>query len=62
MVEAYLRLQQWVNRVGQAVQQVVPTERLYVLSVGSQQGNRHVHCHVCDCQRMSRTTSSSWAR
>lgn len=44
--EAYLRLQQWVYRVGQAVQQVVPTERLYVLSLGSQQGNRHIHWHV----------------
>ena len=26
--------------------QVVPTERLYLLSLGSQQGNRHVHWHV----------------
>jgi diadenosine tetraphosphate (Ap4A) HIT family hydrolase len=42
----YLRLQRWVYRVGQAVQAVVPTERLYVLSLGSQQGNRHVHWHV----------------
>ena len=24
----------------------MPTERLYVLSLGSQQGNRHVHWHV----------------
>ena len=44
--EAYLRLQLWVYRVGQAVQQVVPTERLYVLSLGSQQANRHIHWHV----------------
>jgi len=44
--DAYLRLQRWVYRVGQAVQQVVPTERLYVLSLGSQQGNRHVHWHL----------------
>ncbi len=44
--EEYMRLQRWVYRVGQAVQQVVPTERLYVLSLGSQQGNRHVHWHV----------------
>jgi len=44
--EEYLRLQRWVYRVGQAVQQAVPTERLYVLSLGSQQGNRHVHWHV----------------
>ena len=44
--QEYLQLQRWVYRVGQAVQQVVPTERLYLLSLGSQQGNRHVHWHV----------------
>jgi hypothetical protein len=32
--------------VGEAVRQVVRTERLYVLSLGSQQGNRHVHWHL----------------
>ncbi|MBV9582101.1 MAG: HIT family protein [Chloroflexi bacterium] len=42
----YLQLQRWVYRVGRAVEQVVPTERLYILSLGSQQGNRHVHWHV----------------
>lgn len=42
----YLRLHSWVYRVGQALQRVVPTERLYLLSLGSQQGNRHVHWHV----------------
>jgi diadenosine tetraphosphate (Ap4A) HIT family hydrolase len=25
----------------------VPTERLYVLSLGSKQGNSHVHWHLC---------------
>jgi diadenosine tetraphosphate (Ap4A) HIT family hydrolase len=35
-----------VRRVGRAIEQVVPTERLYVISIGSQQGNRHVHWHV----------------
>jgi diadenosine tetraphosphate (Ap4A) HIT family hydrolase len=44
--DAYLRLQVWVYRVAQAVQRVVPTERLYVLSLGSQQANRHIHWHV----------------
>jgi hypothetical protein len=39
-------LQQWTYRVGRAVERVVPTERLYILSLGSQQGNRHVHWHV----------------
>lgn len=44
--EEYLRLQRLVYRVGRAVQQEVPTERVYVLSLGSQQGNSHVHWHV----------------
>ncbi len=42
----YLDLQRWIHRVSQAVERVVPTERLYILSLGSQQGNRHVHWHV----------------
>jgi diadenosine tetraphosphate (Ap4A) HIT family hydrolase len=42
----YLDLQRWIYRVGQALHEVVPTERLYVLTLGSQQGNRHVHWHV----------------
>jgi hypothetical protein len=32
--------------VGEGVRSVVPTERLYILSLGSQQGNRHVHWHL----------------
>jgi diadenosine tetraphosphate (Ap4A) HIT family hydrolase len=46
----YLELQRWVYRAGAAVQHVIPTERLYVLSLGSQQGNRHVHWHVAPLQ------------
>jgi diadenosine tetraphosphate (Ap4A) HIT family hydrolase len=42
----YLRLQSIVRRVAQAVGAVVPTERMYVLSLGSKQGNDHVHWHV----------------
>lgn len=42
----YLRLQALVHRVGEAIRRVVPTERLYVLSLGSRQGNRHVHWHL----------------
>ena len=45
-VEEYLCVQRLVHRVGVGVSAVVPTERLYVLSLGSQQGNRHVHWHV----------------
>jgi diadenosine tetraphosphate (Ap4A) HIT family hydrolase len=44
--DQYLALQRAVWRVGRAITQVVPTERLYVLSLGSQQANRHVHWHV----------------
>jgi diadenosine tetraphosphate (Ap4A) HIT family hydrolase len=42
----FLRLQDVVYRVGEAVRSAVPTERLYVLTLGSQQGNRHVHWHL----------------
>jgi diadenosine tetraphosphate (Ap4A) HIT family hydrolase len=35
-----------VHRVGEALRAVVPTERLYILSLGSAQGNRHVHWHL----------------
>ena len=42
----YLELQRVLYRIGEAVRRAVPTERLYVLSLGSQQGNRHVHWHV----------------
>ena len=47
--DEYLALQRWIYRVGRAIERVVPTERLYVLSLGSQQGNRHVHWHVAPC-------------
>jgi len=43
---SYLRLQSLVYRVGTAVSKILPTERLYVLSLGSNQGNTHVHWHV----------------
>ena len=44
--DEYLSLQKVVHRVGEAIRHIVPTERLYVLSLGSQQGNRHVHWHL----------------
>jgi diadenosine tetraphosphate (Ap4A) HIT family hydrolase len=42
----YLDLQRRVYRLGRAVSDVVPTERLYVLSFGSNQGLEHVHWHL----------------
>ena len=44
--EEYVALQRLVHRVGRAVSTVVPTERLYLLSLGSHQGNAHVHWHI----------------
>lgn len=45
-VEEYLALQQFIFWIAEALRQTVPTERIYVLSLGSQQGNRHVHWHI----------------
>lgn len=45
-IEEYLRLQRLVYSVGAALQQELPTERIYVLSLGSQQGNSHAHWHI----------------
>jgi diadenosine tetraphosphate (Ap4A) HIT family hydrolase len=42
----FLELQSVVHRIGEAVRRIVPTERLYILSLGSQQANRHVHWHI----------------
>ena len=44
--EEYLALQALIYQVAEALGQVVPTERMYILSLGSQQGNRHVHWHL----------------
>jgi diadenosine tetraphosphate (Ap4A) HIT family hydrolase len=44
--EEYLGLQSVVYRVGEAITEVVRAERLYVLSLGSQAANRHVHWHL----------------
>lgn len=45
-LDEYLALQRIIYRVAEAVRRVTPTERMYILSLGSQQGNRHVHWHV----------------
>jgi histidine triad (HIT) family protein len=42
----YLALQAVVHAVALAINEVVPTERTYLLSLGSMQGNAHVHWHV----------------
>ena len=45
-LDDYLALQSIIYRVAEALRREVPTERIYILSLGSQQGNRHVHWHV----------------
>jgi diadenosine tetraphosphate (Ap4A) HIT family hydrolase len=45
-MQEYLSLQRLVYQVGEALRPELPTERLYVMSLGSQSGNRHVHWHV----------------
>jgi diadenosine tetraphosphate (Ap4A) HIT family hydrolase len=42
----FLRFQGVVRRVARAVAATVPTERMYSLSLGSQQGNAHLHWHL----------------
>ena len=44
--DEYVELQRRVHRIGRALSHAVPTERLYVLSLGSHQGNAHVHWHL----------------
>lgn len=39
-IEEYLALQRFIFCVAEALRQTVPTERIYLLSLGSQQGNR----------------------
>ena len=42
----FLAVQSVVHRVARAVAATVPTERMYCLSLGSQQGNAHLHWHI----------------
>jgi diadenosine tetraphosphate (Ap4A) HIT family hydrolase len=44
--DAFLALQRVAYRVAKAVAGSVPTERMYSLSLGSQQGNAHLHWHI----------------
>lgn len=49
--EAWLGLQARVHRLARALKQIFDAERIYVLSLGSQQGNRHLHFHVVPLPR-----------
>jgi histidine triad (HIT) family protein len=45
-LDEYLKLQSKVYRLARALKRVFDADRIYVLSLGSQQGNRHLHFHV----------------
>ena len=42
----YLDLQRVIYRVSEAVRKVLAPERVYILSLGSQRANAHVHWHI----------------
>lgn len=44
--DEYLRLQEKVHILSKALKKVFDAERIYVLSLGSQQANSHLHFHV----------------
>ena len=45
----YLELQRVIHAVAEAVRKALTPERVYILSLGSQQANTHVHWHVVPC-------------
>ncbi len=45
-VDEYLQLQHLVYRVSEAVRYEVNAERMYLCSLGRNQGNAHVHWHI----------------
>ena len=45
----YLVLQRIVYAVAEAVREVLSPERVYIMSLGSQQANAHVHWHIVPC-------------
>jgi len=45
-LEEYLALQRVIYRAAEAIRQEIAAERVYILTLGSQQGNAHVHWHI----------------
>ncbi len=48
-LQRYLSLQRVVHAVAEAVRLALSPERVYILSLGSQQANAHVHWHLVPC-------------
>ena len=42
----YVELQRFIHRVAEAMRRLLAPERIYVLSLGSQAANAHVHWHI----------------
>ncbi len=42
----YLDLQRFIYKISEAMRQLLEPERIYILSLGSQAANSHVHWHV----------------
>jgi diadenosine tetraphosphate (Ap4A) HIT family hydrolase len=61
-MEEYLDLQRLVYRVAEAVREEVGAERMYMMTLGSKQGNSHVHWHVVPLPPACPTRSSSSLR
>jgi diadenosine tetraphosphate (Ap4A) HIT family hydrolase len=51
-----------IRMVAIALEAVLPTERMYSASLGSQHRNSHLHSHLDPCRQTSRTSSSSITR
>jgi len=49
--QEYVELQRFIFRVAQGVRQVLSPERIYILSLGSQAANAHVHWHIAPLPR-----------
>lgn len=47
----YLELQAFVYCVAEAVRKVMEPERVYILSLGSQSANTHIHWHIAPLPR-----------
>lgn len=45
-LDEFLALQRIVYQTAEAIRKTVQAERVYILSLGSQQGNSHVHWHI----------------
>jgi diadenosine tetraphosphate (Ap4A) HIT family hydrolase len=53
--DQYVALQRLVHRAGTVLRAAVDTERVYVLRLGSQQANTHVHWHLAPSRPASPT-------